>query len=96
MPANPWQGETRTLPERLDGQRVVAHIKLPTKPIHVTHQWIALVEIGGGFFNLYAVAYTAQAKPPLVLNGQGHHLTYLEGVEAMYGYAMRAFDRAAH
>ncbi|HYJ33792.1 MAG TPA: hypothetical protein VE326_11285 [Candidatus Binatia bacterium] len=94
--ARPWQGETRTLPERLDGQRVVAHIKLPTRPIHLTHQWIAVTEVSNStvFFDLVAVAYQEQARPPLVLNGQGRNLSYREAVEKMYGYAMRAFVRA--
>jgi hypothetical protein len=55
---HPWEGETMTLPTRVDGRPIVAGIKERTTPKDgAAHQWIVIVETIPGHFQILRLSY---------------------------------------
>lgn len=64
----PWPGETMPLPSRVDGKRIVAAIKVPTRNVELNasgiarvrpHQWEVVLEWSAGLFSELRLVYRA-------------------------------------
>lgn len=77
----PWPGETPTIPARVNGKRLVAAVKLATRPGQFAHQWAIVVEATGDTFTVFTLVY--HDGQYTTHSGSGAWVEYGRAVQAM-------------